>query len=124
MSWIDRARESLRRLWAEMDPSLYVPPQPELRRLNDDQAELCWQGRPFLFDRRAKTVSRAGKVLARYDAVRSIGISTHRESDTWSVILDVGSLRNIVVGTAREQADASIAAAHIARVMDKQVRVF
>jgi|SRR5688572_17166963 hypothetical protein len=124
MSWFDKARESLRRLWAEMDPALFVPPQPELRRLNDDQAELCWQGRPFLFDRRSRTVSRAGRVIARYDAVQSIGISMHSENNTWSVILDVGSFRNVVVGTSREQTDASIAAAQIARTMDKKVRLF
>jgi hypothetical protein len=116
--------KSLRRLWAEMDPSLYVPPQPELRRLNDDQAELRWLGRPFLFDRRTKTISRAGKPLVHFDAVQSIGLSMHTESDTWYVILDVGTFRNIVVGKTRDPADASIAAAHIATAVDKRVRVF
>jgi hypothetical protein len=124
MSWIDEALKSLRRLWAEMDPSLYAPPQPELRRLNDDLAELTWQGRPFVFDRRSRTVSRAGRVLVHYDAVRSIGISANSEDDRWSVILDIGIFRTIVVGTALEQADASVAAAHIATVMNKKVRVF
>jgi hypothetical protein len=124
MSWIGQALESLRRLWAEMDPSLQVPPQPELRRLSEHVTELAWQGRPFLFDRRSKTISRAGRVVAHFDAIQSIAISTNTESDTWNVILDIGSLRNIVVGRTREQAEASIAAAHLATVMDKKVRVF
>lgn len=102
----------------------FAPPQPPvLRRLSDDQAELCWQGRPFLFDRRSRTISRAGRAIVRFDAVRWIRISANGDNDEWRVILDIGIFRNIVVGTALDPTDASVAAAHIATVMNKKVRV-
>jgi len=126
MSWIASALESLRRLWAELDPSQFVPPQPTLNRLNDNQVELAWLGHPWLFDRRSKTISRRGRAPVHYDTVRCIGISEQRDDGrpvSWSVFLEIGFLRNVVLGTTREQVDASIAAAHVARVMEKRVRV-
>jgi len=126
MSRIQSTLEWLRRIWAEMDPRLYAPSQSTLRSLDTDRTEFSWQGRPFLFDRSSRTISRAGRIVATYDAVRSIGISEHRDEGqamSWSVFLEIGFLRNVTVGSTEDQTDASIAAAHLATVTGKKVRV-
>jgi hypothetical protein len=110
-----------------MDPRLYVPSQPTLQSLDNDRTEFSWQGRPFLFERNSKTISRAGRAVATYDAVRSIGISEHRDegqTKSWSVFMEIGFLRNVAVGSTEDQTDASIAAAHLATVMEKKCGCF
>jgi hypothetical protein len=116
----------LRELWAEMDPSLYGPSPPTLRPLDETRTEFVWKGPPLLFDRVKKTVSRSGTVLATFDALKWIGISEHRSYESprsWSVFLQIGVVRNIRIGNTEDQTDASLAAAHIATITGKQVRV-
>jgi hypothetical protein len=125
--------ERLARIWdavcrflVELDPTLAPPQPPTLRRLDENRTQFHWQGPPLLFDSHAKTISRSGRVLAQYDAVRSISISKEEEDGetvSCSVAIDLGPLRRIVVGTCDDSVDASIAAAHIAGVIGKQVRV-
>jgi acyl-coenzyme A thioesterase PaaI-like protein len=118
--------ESIRRLWGEMDPRLFASSQPTLRSMDDGRAELSWQGQPFLFDTNGRTILRAGRAIATYDAVRSIGISERRDENhgtSWRVTLETGFLRGVLVGSTSDQADASIAAAHLATVLGKQVQV-
>lgn len=127
MSWILKALETFRRILGEIDPTLNTA-SPTLRSLSSDRAELSWQGKPFVFDRRANTILRAGRVVAGYDAVRSIEIVERKDKDsrrgsTWSVILEIGFPRNVVVGITRDQTDASVAAAHVATVTGKRVEV-
>jgi hypothetical protein len=125
--------ERLARIWdaawrflVELDPTLAPPQPPTLRKLDENRTQFHWQGRPLLFDSCAKTISRSGRVLAHYDAVRSIRISEDEadgETISCSVAIDLGPLRSIAVGTCDDSVDASIAAAHIAGVIGKQVRV-
>lgn len=126
MSWIGQALEWLRQFWVAANPSLYMQsPSPVLRRLNEDQTELSWQGAPFLFDRRSQTLTRTGSAVTPYSAVKAIIISGRRDDhEEWSVSLELGFFRSVFVGAAREQVDASIVAAHIATLMGKQVRVY
>ena len=127
MSRIQRTLEWLRRLWAEMDPSLYAWPPPTLRSLDEHRTELLWQGSPLLVDRRAQTFSRAGKVVATFDQVQCIGICENKEDTqptSWSVFLQIGTFRTIRIGNTEDQADASIAAAYIATATGKRVRLF
>jgi hypothetical protein len=126
MSRIKNALERLRQIWSEMDPGLYGPSPPTLRSLGNDRTEFSWQGHPFIFDRSSRTICRAGKVVAKYEVVRSIGISEHRDEGRtvcWSVFLEIGLFRNVAVGKTGDQTDASIAAAHLATVTGKRVRV-
>jgi hypothetical protein len=118
----------LRRMWAETDPDLYVRESagPTLCRLDDDRTEFCWKGAPFLLDSRSRAITRDGRVLARYDAIRWVRISERKDEDgtmSWSVMLEIGLLRNVVIGRTCDGADASIAAAHFATVTGKKVRV-
>ena len=122
MSWIGKALDSLRQLWLGFNPGCAPTPQaPVLRRLNEYQAELTWQGAPFLFDRRSQTITRSGGVM-HYSAIKSILISVSRtEHEEWSVALETGVFSRVSIGRTREQVDASIAAAHIATLTGKQV---
>ena len=79
-----------------------------------------------MFDGRAKTISRGGRVLALYDAVQCISIIVHEEGGeavSWSVRIDLGIVRKISIGDSDDSSNASIAAAHIASATGKKVRV-
>lgn len=119
--------DTLRRVLIELDPTLAATAQqPALLELDENRTQFSWQGRPLVFDRRSRTISRAGRMLARYDAVRYISITEHKDGGeivSWSVAIDLGFWRSLSIGDSDEGVDASIAAAHLAKATGKKVRV-
>ena len=116
---------ALRKLWLEMDPSLYVESQPTFVPLDESRMEFSFKGERLVFDRQAQTVSRQGRVLARYDAIQCVGIYVKRGSETgmdWKVGLEIGFMRNIGIGSFETGVDASIVAAKISAIIGKKVQ--
>jgi len=116
--------EKLRRLWRELDPSLYEgSKEPVMRRLDEHRAEFYWLGTTLVFDARTRTVQPRGKAPVKYDSIRDVAIFEYGEDPNWNVVLRMDGWAKIQVGHTREQVDASIAAAHLAKATGKKVCV-
>lgn len=77
-------------------------------------------------DRQYGTVVRSGRVLARFDEIRSIAIREQAWSDsatTWTVALDLARTGRLHVGTSTDDIEASVAAAHLSTITGKAVVV-
>lgn len=118
--------ETLRRIWQELDPSLYEGPEESvLRRLDEHRTEFYWLGTTLIFDARTRTVQPRGNAPVKYDSIRDVAIFEDREASTWTVVLRLeGWWAKVLIGTTREQVDASIAAAHLAKATGKRAHVW
>ena len=80
-----------------------------------DKRLVVWSGRgPMTFDRNYRTISRSGRVIARFDAIRQVEIKEYSGDSgpfAWAVRLRVAWWRSIHVGRTTDDMTASICAA-------------
>lgn len=90
-----------------------------------DKRLVVWSDRgPMTFDRNYGTISRSGRVIARFDAISQVEIKEYRGDSgpfAWAVRLRVAWWRSIHVGRTTDDMTASICAAHVSTIMDKPV---
>ena len=88
--------------------------------------ELRWIGAPHVFDTRLRTVSRNGRVVLRFDVIRSIDIQRFTNDDCsglWRICLKTGGvLPGECLGQTLDEVDASTVAARVAGLTGRPVR--
>jgi hypothetical protein len=76
------------------------------------------------FTRNYRTISRSGRVIARFDEIRKVGIKVYKDEGvpfSWAVRLRVSWWRTMHLGRTRDDVTASICAAHVSTIMGKPV---
>ncbi len=119
-SWLQSFRRFFRRAVVARRTS------NRLEIAKDDERRLVILGRrgPLVVDRRFKTVSRGERVLARFDAIRSVDIrrfSNRRGFVRCRLSLHLGWWSRIEVGHTGDDAQASIIAARLGSYTGKKV---
>jgi hypothetical protein len=84
--------------------------------------------RTTTIDKRRRVVASGGKILARFDAIKSVDITRQGgdegdwQSEQWYVSLNLGWFSSISIGCTADQTEASIAGARLSTYTGKKVR--
>ena len=101
--------------------------QDGIHLIAEDERQLVLRGCGVerVVDRRFKTVKTRGKVVARFEDIRSIDITRRFEDEgtiVWRVALNLGWLSTVKIGQTTDEVQASIAAARLCSFTGKEVR--
>lgn len=97
-------------------------PVRPLRIAQDDPLRLAIDSRrgTFVADHRRRTLSRNGRVLARFVDIRSVDVVTETTdgvSGHWAIWAQVGPLMRVKIGDTDDDVHASMVAARLAAAM-------
>lgn len=89
---------------------------------------VIWSDRgPMTFNGNYKTISRSGRVIARFEPIRQVELRPFKDdyghARAWAVRLRINWWRSLHVGRTHDDATASICAAHIGTITGKPVVV-
>lgn len=117
----------LKKLLAFM-PGSFLVVYSEIAIESEDQNALVLNadGWLFAFDKLSRVVALAGKPVASFASVTTINIehfTNGKRAEWWVLNLNLQGGKTVRIGRAADGTQASIAAAHVAGIMDKQVRV-
>jgi hypothetical protein len=111
--------------WRSLEPNADRV-EPEVSILDEWRTAFAWRGAPLTFDRRTKLVLRGGRTLARFTEIKSVDIQhidwDDERPEYWKVSLGTGTFSSVEIGTARDDVEASIAAARLSTVAGVKVR--
>lgn len=113
-------REFVRELFTE----LAGPPDMAVVDHTDQRLVIRSGHVEFVVDRNVGTVARAGREVARIDAIRSIDIARIKDDDgpeRWTVSLYLLWFSRVRIGSTTDDVDASIVAAHLSTITGKKV---
>jgi 5-carboxymethyl-2-hydroxymuconate isomerase len=91
---------------------------------NSDRLVIDDNTRKLIVDRRKRTVSAFGHMLARFDAVDSIQVAhfiNGRRYEWWILSLQLRDGRKVQMGKSTDGPGVAIVAAHLSTVIDKRV---
>lgn len=92
---------------------------------DDKRLVLSANGYDITADKRTRTVRSGDKVLARFDAIKTIDITSIQHDNgqgaTWTVSLYLGWFSRVRIGRTEHQVDASIAAARLSTITGAKV---
>ena len=97
--------------------------------LTQEDKRLAWRscGRESVADHRLRAVTTNGRLQARFEAIQAIDIQREQRGDspeTWHVCLSLGERKRVHVASSTDATDASILAARLGTLVDRQVRAF
>lgn len=117
---------SLKRILAFMPGSILVGLSDiEIEKENENRLVLNADGWLVTFDKPPETVSYAGRMVASFASVDSINIQhfiNGKRFEWWVLSLKLRTGKRLTIGRSIDSVQISIAAAHAATIMGKNVR--
>jgi hypothetical protein len=100
--------------------------EPFIELVESGEYRLCISSShgEFVFDREARVVLRSAQVVADFDSVRSVDISSlpgREDSKSWALSLYLSFFQRITVGRTYDDGQASVLASRLAAVLGCKV---